>query len=145
MSYNRFGFRLKLEDDYRRLARNKEEQIERELQEQRELQQHQREREQRERDRQQREKEKAQHLSVQSHLPPTHLPPQSSLVLPMLHPGSMHHPKDLYPSPMGLASATRQSPIGMMPPNYMPSIPRSSPSLQRHSPHTGFHPPTPSR
>lgn len=126
-----------MEEEYRQRLARKEEQIERELQEQRELQQ-QREREQRERERLQRDKEKSQHLS-------SHIQPQPSLVLPMLHP-PMHHPKDLYSSPLSLTSATRQSPIGasLLPPSSLghsyPAIPRSSPSLQRHSPHSSYHP-----
>ncbi|KAF5296134.1 hypothetical protein FQR65_LT10304 [Abscondita terminalis] len=139
--------RLKLEEEYRQRLARKEEQIERELQEQRELHQ-QREREQRERDRLHREKEKVPHISVASHPPNPHIPSQPPLVLPMLHP-SVHHPKDLYSSPLSLA--TRQSPISsnLLPPNSLANslhsyqtIPRSSPSLQRHSPHSTFHPPT---
>ncbi|KAK4884862.1 hypothetical protein RN001_001133 [Aquatica leii] len=141
--------RLKLEEEYRQRLARKEEQIERELQEQRELQQ-QREREQRERDRMHREKEKVPHINVASHPPNPHLSSQPPLVLPMLHP-SVHHPKELYPSPLSLATATRQSPIGsnLLPPSSLANslhsyqaIPRSSPSLQRHSPHSTFHPPS---
>lgn len=75
------------------------------------------------------------------HVPPTHQPP---LILPMLHPGSMLPPKDIYPTPLSLTS-TRQSPLsaGLLPPGPIPSqpypIPRSSPSLQRHSPHSSVH------
>ncbi|KAF5287987.1 hypothetical protein FQA39_LY15569 [Lamprigera yunnana] len=141
--------RLKLEEEYRQRLARKEEQIERELQEQRELHQ-QREREQRERDRLHREKEKVSHMSVAPHPQNPHISTQPPLVLPMLHP-SVHHPKELYSSSLSLASATRQSPIAsnLLPPNSLANslhsyqaIPRSSPSLQRHSPHSTFHPPT---
>ncbi|XP_031359271.1 uncharacterized protein LOC116182859 isoform X1 [Photinus pyralis] len=141
--------RLKLEEEYRQKLARKEEQIERELQEQRELHQ-QREREQRERDRLHREKEKVPYISVPTHIPNTHISSQTPLVMPMLHP-SVHHPKELYSSPMSLSTSTRQSPLSsnLIPPNSLPNslhnyptIPRSSPSLQRHSPHSTFYPPT---
>lgn len=104
----------------------KDEHAERE-QQQLELQlQQQREREQREKERVQREREKAQ-TRMSPHVPPTHQPP---LILPMLHPGSMLPPKDIYPTPLSLTS-TRQSPLsaGLLPPGPIPSqpypIPRS--------------------
>lgn len=115
---------MKLEEHRQRMA-HKEEHIERELLEQRE-------REQREKERIQRERDKSQtHLS---HLPPSHLPSQPPLMLPMLHPGAMLPPKDLYPPPLSLTPSTRHSPLSsaLLPQNY--PIPRSSPSLQRQSP-----------
>ncbi|KAK9736650.1 Protein of unknown function (DUF3736) [Popillia japonica] len=136
--------RLKLEEEHRQRLTRKDEQAERE-QQQLELQlQQQREREQREKERVQREREKAQ-TRISPHVPPSHLPSQPPLMLPMLHPGSMLPPKDIYPSPLSLAS-TRQSPLsaGLLPPGPLPTqpypIPRSSPSLQRHSPHSSVHP-----
>lgn len=116
--------RMKLEEHRQRLV-HKDEHIERELLEQRE-------REHREKERIQRERDKSQtHLS---HLPPTHLPSQPHLMLPMLHPGTMLPPKDLYPPPLSLTPSTRHSPLNatLLPQNY--PIPRSSPSLQRQSP-----------
>lgn len=121
---------MKIEEHRQRLA-HKEEHIERELLEQRE-------REQREKERIQRERDKSStHLS---HIPPSHLPSQPPLMLPMLHPGTMLPPKDLYPPPLSLTPSTRHSPLstGLLPQNY--PIPRSSPSLQRQSPsiHPGY-------
>lgn len=112
---------MKLEEHHRQRLVHKEEHIERELLEQRE-------REQREKERIQRERDKSQ-----THL--THLTsPHPSIMLPMLHPGSMLPPKDLYPPPLSLTPSTRHSPLSstLLPQNY--PIPRSSPSLQRQSP-----------
>lgn len=56
------------------------------------------------------------------------------MMLPMLHSTSM-----LPSTPMSLTPNTRQSPVtsaGFLTPHSYPSIPRSSPSLQRHSPHS---------
>ncbi|XP_019877078.2 uncharacterized protein LOC109604958 isoform X2 [Aethina tumida] len=122
--------RIKLEEEHRqRLALARKEDSEREHLE---MLQQQREREQREKDRAQREREKAQ--SRLSHLPPSpHMPAQPSLMIPMLHHSSM------------LPTAMRHSPLnsGFLSPSTIPqnySVPRSSPSLQRHSP--TVHPPT---
>lgn len=81
---------------------------------------------------------------MQQHIP--HISSQSPLSLPMMHP-SVHHPKDLYSTPLSLTTGSRQSPL--LPPSslanslhvYSP-IPRSTTSLQRHSPHSSFHPST---
>ncbi|KAK9873860.1 hypothetical protein WA026_002217 [Henosepilachna vigintioctopunctata] len=121
---------LKLEEEHRRLvALKKDEQMERELL------QHQREREQREKERALREREKAQ-SRVSPHLPPpSHLTAQPTMMVPMMHPGSM-----LPPTPLGLSSS--RNPIPMNTPFLPPvslsqtySVPRSSPSLQKQSPH----------
>lgn len=139
--------RLKLEEEQRQryaaaaavAASRKDEQAERELLEL----QHQREREQREKERSQREREREKAQSrISPHIPPppTHLASQASpLMLPMLHPGSM-----LPPTPLSLTPAsTRHSPLST--PFLTPStlansypVPRSSPSLQRHSPNIGY-------
>ncbi|XP_060536749.1 uncharacterized protein LOC132708424 isoform X2 [Cylas formicarius] len=71
-----------------------------------------------------------------------HIAPASHLVLPMLHPAT--GASMLPPSPLSLAAATtRHSPLGtagfltpssgVIPPQGFPSVPRSSPSLQRQS------------
>lgn len=124
--------RMKLEEHRQRLA-HKDEHIERELLEQRE-------REQREKERIQRERDKSQsHLS--SHLPPSHLPSQPSLMLPMLHPGTMLPPKDLYPPPLSLTPSTRHSPLSntLLPQNYpSPSLQRQSPSMHSLAQNTGY-------
>lgn len=140
------NFRLKLEEEHRQRLARKEEHAERELLEQRELLQHQREREHREKERVQREREKPQVQSrISPHLAATHLPSQPPLMLPMIHATSMLPPKDMYPPSLSLAS-TRQSPQAqnLLPPGLMTAqpypIPRSSPSLQRHSPHSSIHP-----
>lgn len=140
--------RFKIEEEHRQRLARKEEHAERELLEQRELLQQQREREQREKERAQREREKAQQSRISPHVPPSqHLSAQPPLMLPMMHPTTMLPPKDLYPGSLSLSS-TRQSPIGanLLPPTNSlqsyPSIPRSSPSLQRHSPHANLHPMT---
>ncbi|XP_018335742.1 uncharacterized protein LOC108744461 isoform X2 [Agrilus planipennis] len=155
--------RYKLEEEHRLRMVQKEQQIERELQEQRELhhqqqlqQQREREREQREKERLQREKEKAlaaqQHSRVSPHVPPvmSHVSLHSPLMMSMMHPGSMLPPsKDIYPPSLVTSSAQRQS-ASLLPPSPLQNhhssspVPRSSPSLQRHSPHMLFHPPPPS-
>nr|XP_022915892.1 uncharacterized protein LOC111425848 isoform X1 [Onthophagus taurus] len=134
--------RMKLEEEHRHRLTRKEEQIERDHLE---LLHQQREREQREKERIQREREKVQ-SRVSPHVPPSHLTAQPPLMLSMLH-GGMLPPKDLYPAPLSLS--TRQSPLstGLLPPGPISTqpypIPRSSPSLQRHSPHTSISLPTP--
>lgn len=111
------------------MAMKKDEQMERELL------QHQREREQREKERVMREREKAQ-SRMASHMPPhSHLTSQPSLMVPILHHGSM-----LPPTPLGLPSS--RNPLPFLPPVSLPqgySVPRSSPSLQRQSPHAASH------
>ncbi|VEN42492.1 unnamed protein product [Callosobruchus maculatus] len=131
--------RLKLEEEqHRRLAALRKEEEQRELLE-RDLQLH------REKERVQREREK-----VQSRMSPHHPlnASQQPLVLPILQPTGM------LPPPVGLPSSaapvsSRHSPLGAPPPSSSAfltpstppgqpptgySVPRSSPSLQRHSP-----------
>lgn len=144
-------FRLKLEEEHRQRlsAARKEEHVERELLEHRELLHHQREREQREKERVQREREKAAQSRISPHhisAPPPPPPPSSShlssnqqpsLMLPLIHP----HPASgmLPPTPLSLTPSTRHSPLssGFLTPSSLSQnypVPRSSPSLQRHSP-----------
>ncbi|XP_017770563.1 PREDICTED: uncharacterized protein LOC108558232 isoform X2 [Nicrophorus vespilloides] len=131
--------RYKLEEEHRRLASRKDEHVEREILEKRELLQHQREMEQREKERALRDREKV----AMSRISPAHPSVQSPMMLPMVHGGAMlPPPKDIYPNPYGLSS--RQSPMNasLLPPSPQPysTIPRSSPqSLQRHSPHSNIH------
>jgi hypothetical protein len=134
-------FRLKLEEEHRqRLAAvRKDDHTEREMLEHRELLQQQREREQREKERAQRDREKAQQARISPHMTPSHLSAQSPMMLPILHSGSM-----LPSTPLSLTSTTRQSPLsaGFLTPSSLSHnypVPRSSPSLQRHSPHTNLH------
>ncbi|CAH0550832.1 unnamed protein product [Brassicogethes aeneus] len=119
--------RMKLEEEHRqRLALARKDDSEREHME---LLQHQREREQREKERAHREREKARlsHLSPSGH----HSAPQPPLMIPMMTPSSMFPPNAI----------SRHSPLNsgfLSPQNY--TVPRSSPSLQRHSP--SVHPPS---
>lgn len=122
-------YRLKLEEEHRRLvAVRKEEHLEREFIE-RDLQL---QREHREKERAQRDREKA-HSRISPHLH-QHMSPQPAMMIPILHSSTM-----LPPSPIGLATSNnRQSPLGsaFLTPNTPPQnypIPRSSP-IQRHSP-----------